>query len=158
MSFQITPQLYEKIKHFAKFPQTAVSLRQMVMFGMAWQWPSLAVEWEYSRYSLIGPRPSKGTMFKASQFLHGIVNPHAYVIECLCISLRGITYSFGTSCQRAWRVTWSSKWNAIHHQGEELVCTVFQGRTNWVLDLHQQQWMTGYRITEKHYISSQCTP
>lgn len=31
--FQITPQLYDKIKHFAKFPQTGVSLRQMVMFG-----------------------------------------------------------------------------------------------------------------------------
>ena len=33
--FQITPQLFEKIKHFARFPQTGVSLRQMVMFGNA---------------------------------------------------------------------------------------------------------------------------
>ncbi|RUS20005.1 mitochondrial branched-chain alpha-ketoacid dehydrogenase kinase-domain-containing protein [Endogone sp. FLAS-F59071] len=32
MIYKITPQLYEKIKHFAKFPQTGVSLRQMVMF------------------------------------------------------------------------------------------------------------------------------
>ncbi|KAJ8657901.1 hypothetical protein O0I10_006429 [Lichtheimia ornata] len=47
--FQITPQLFEKIKHFARFPQTGVSLRQMVMFGQ---------------------RPSPGTLFKASQFLH----------------------------------------------------------------------------------------
>lgn len=31
--FKITPQLYEKIKHFARFPQTGVSLKQMVMFG-----------------------------------------------------------------------------------------------------------------------------
>lgn len=31
--FKLTPQLYEKIKHFARFPQTGVSLRQMVMFG-----------------------------------------------------------------------------------------------------------------------------
>lgn len=31
--FKLNPQLYEKIKHFAKFPQTGVSLRQMVMFG-----------------------------------------------------------------------------------------------------------------------------
>lgn len=31
--FQITPQLFDKIKHFARFPQTGVSLRQMVMFG-----------------------------------------------------------------------------------------------------------------------------
>lgn len=31
--FKLSPQLYEKIKHFAKFPQTGVSLRQMVLFG-----------------------------------------------------------------------------------------------------------------------------
>lgn len=30
----LSPQLYDKIKYFAKFPQTGVSLRQMVMFGM----------------------------------------------------------------------------------------------------------------------------
>jgi len=47
--FKITPQLYEKIKHFAKFPQTGVSLRQMVMFGQ---------------------KPSQGTLLKASQFIH----------------------------------------------------------------------------------------
>ncbi|KAG1444718.1 hypothetical protein G6F55_012232 [Rhizopus delemar] len=47
--FQLSPQLYDKIKYFAKFPQTGVSLRQMVMFGQ---------------------RPSKATLFKASQFLH----------------------------------------------------------------------------------------
>ncbi|KAI9354022.1 hypothetical protein BD770DRAFT_392932 [Pilaira anomala] len=47
--FKLTPQLYEKIKHFARFPQTGVSLRQMVMFGQ---------------------KPSPATFFKASQFLH----------------------------------------------------------------------------------------
>ncbi|KAI9472275.1 MAG: hypothetical protein EXX96DRAFT_583492 [Benjaminiella poitrasii] len=47
--FKITPQLYEKIKHFAQFPQTGVSLKQMVMFGQ---------------------RPAAATFFKASQFLH----------------------------------------------------------------------------------------
>ncbi|ORY93379.1 mitochondrial pyruvate dehydrogenase [Syncephalastrum racemosum] len=47
--FQITPQLFDKIRHFARFPQTGVSLRQMVMFGQ---------------------KPSAGTLFKASQFLH----------------------------------------------------------------------------------------
>jgi pyruvate dehydrogenase kinase 2/3/4 len=45
----LTPQLYDKIKYFAKFPQTGVSLRQMVMFGQ---------------------KPSQGTLYKASQFLH----------------------------------------------------------------------------------------
>ncbi|CAO3632825.1 unnamed protein product [Cunninghamella echinulata] len=47
--YQITPQLAEKIKYFARFPQTGVSLKQMVMFGQ---------------------KPSKATLFKASQFLH----------------------------------------------------------------------------------------
>lgn len=45
----LTPQIYDKIKYFAKFPQTGVSLRQMVMFGQ---------------------KPSQGTLYKASQFLH----------------------------------------------------------------------------------------
>ncbi|KAI8971495.1 hypothetical protein BDF20DRAFT_884791 [Mycotypha africana] len=47
--FKITPQLYKKIKHYANFPQTGVSLKQMVMFGQ---------------------KPSPATFFKASQFLH----------------------------------------------------------------------------------------
>ncbi|CAO3639657.1 unnamed protein product [Mucor hiemalis] len=47
--FNLTPQLYDKIKYFARFPQTGVSLRQMVLFGQ---------------------KPSQGTLFKASQFLH----------------------------------------------------------------------------------------
>lgn len=48
MAYKITPQMYEKIKHFARFPQTGVSLRQMVMFGQ---------------------NPSQGTLLKATQFL-----------------------------------------------------------------------------------------
>ncbi|PHZ09955.1 alpha-ketoacid dehydrogenase kinase [Rhizopus microsporus ATCC 52813] len=47
--FKITPQLSERINHFARFPQTGVSLRQMVMMGQ---------------------KPSPLTFFKASQFLH----------------------------------------------------------------------------------------
>ncbi|KAI8880344.1 alpha-ketoacid dehydrogenase kinase [Backusella circina FSU 941] len=47
--FQLSPQLYDKIKYFARFPQTGVSLRQMVLFGQ---------------------KPSQATLFKASQFLH----------------------------------------------------------------------------------------
>ncbi|KAL0072962.1 hypothetical protein F4703DRAFT_1867245 [Phycomyces blakesleeanus] len=47
--FKITPKLHEKIQHFARFPQTGVSLRQMVLFGQ---------------------KPSQASLFKASQFLH----------------------------------------------------------------------------------------
>ncbi|KAI0031859.1 mitochondrial pyruvate dehydrogenase [Vararia minispora EC-137] len=46
--FRITSALWDKICHFASFPQTGVSLQQMVLFGQ---------------------NPSQGTLFKASQFL-----------------------------------------------------------------------------------------
>ncbi|KAK9722353.1 [Pyruvate dehydrogenase (acetyl-transferring)] kinase isozyme 2 [Basidiobolus ranarum] len=45
---KIPPNLYDKIKYFATFPQTGVSLRQMVKFGQ---------------------KPSQGTLLRASQFL-----------------------------------------------------------------------------------------
>ncbi|SAM09861.1 hypothetical protein [Absidia glauca] len=47
--YNISPRLHDKIQHFARFPQTGVSLKQMVLFGQ---------------------KPSAATMFKASQFLH----------------------------------------------------------------------------------------
>ncbi|CAG8561879.1 8610_t:CDS:2, partial [Cetraspora pellucida] len=48
MAYRITPQLRDKINHFARFPQTGVSLKQMVMFGQ---------------------NPSQGTLLRATQFL-----------------------------------------------------------------------------------------
>ncbi|KAJ3921751.1 mitochondrial pyruvate dehydrogenase [Lentinula edodes] len=48
--FRITSALWDKIHHFASFPQTGVSLQQMVLFGQ---------------------NPSQGTLLKASQFLSG---------------------------------------------------------------------------------------
>ncbi|KAK9898545.1 pyruvate dehydrogenase kinase [Cystobasidium minutum MCA 4210] len=47
-AFRITPELYSKIAHYASFPQTGVSLRQMVQFGQ---------------------NPSQGTLLRASEFL-----------------------------------------------------------------------------------------
>lgn len=49
-AFRITPALWDKIHHFASFPQAGVSLQQMVRFGQ---------------------NPSQGTLFKASHFLAG---------------------------------------------------------------------------------------
>ncbi|KAI5117737.1 hypothetical protein M0805_004926 [Coniferiporia weirii] len=46
--FRISAALWDRIHHFASFPQTGVSLQQMVLFGQ---------------------NPSQGTLFKASQFL-----------------------------------------------------------------------------------------
>ncbi|KLO13707.1 alpha-ketoacid dehydrogenase kinase [Schizopora paradoxa] len=48
MSFRMSAALWDRIHHFASFPQTGVSLQQMVLFGQ---------------------NPSQGTLFKASQFL-----------------------------------------------------------------------------------------
>ncbi|KAG8765781.1 hypothetical protein FRC20_008310, partial [Serendipita sp. 405] len=48
MAFRITTPLWEKICHFASFPQTPVSLQQMILFGQ---------------------NPSQGTLLKASEFL-----------------------------------------------------------------------------------------
>ncbi|PPR01963.1 hypothetical protein CVT26_008745 [Gymnopilus dilepis] len=48
--FRITPAIWDKIHHFASFPQTGVSLQQMVLFGQ---------------------NPSQGTLLRASQFLAG---------------------------------------------------------------------------------------
>lgn len=46
--WKFTPELAEKIYHYARFPATGVSLRQMVQFGS---------------------KPSAGTLFRASQFI-----------------------------------------------------------------------------------------
>ncbi|KAK7049311.1 [Pyruvate dehydrogenase (acetyl-transferring)] kinase isozyme 2 [Paramarasmius palmivorus] len=46
--FKFTSALWDKIHHFASFPQTGVSLQQMVLFGQ---------------------NPSQGTLLRASQFL-----------------------------------------------------------------------------------------
>ncbi|KAK2464496.1 hypothetical protein APHAL10511_003475 [Amanita phalloides] len=46
--FRIGPALWDKIHYFASFPQTGVSLQQMVLFGQ---------------------NPSQGTLLRASQFL-----------------------------------------------------------------------------------------
>ncbi|KAG0144818.1 hypothetical protein CROQUDRAFT_79530 [Cronartium quercuum f. sp. fusiforme G11] len=48
-NWKLTQTLKDKITHFASFPQTGVSLRQMVMFGQ---------------------NPSAGTLLRASEFLH----------------------------------------------------------------------------------------
>lgn len=50
--FRISPQLWERIHHFAGFPQTGVSLQQMVLFGK---------------------NPTPGTLLKGGQFLAGNV-------------------------------------------------------------------------------------
>lgn len=68
--FRLTPHLYDKIKYFARFPQTGVSLKQMAMFGKLDDNHFFFISLSDSSYE-IGQSPSQGTLFKASQFLHG---------------------------------------------------------------------------------------
>jgi hypothetical protein len=51
-TFRISSALWDKIHYFASFPQTGVSLQQMVLFGQ---------------------NPSQGTLLRASQFLAGLL-------------------------------------------------------------------------------------
>jgi pyruvate dehydrogenase kinase 2/3/4 len=46
--FKLQPALWDKLPHFSSFPQTGVSLQQMILFGQ---------------------QPSQGTLLKASEFL-----------------------------------------------------------------------------------------
>ena len=55
--YKITPQLWNRLLHFASFPQTGISLQQMVMFGS---------------------NPSQGTLLRAGNFLSGEC-PFSYV-------------------------------------------------------------------------------
>ncbi|KAI9193115.1 mitochondrial branched-chain alpha-ketoacid dehydrogenase kinase-domain-containing protein [Polychytrium aggregatum] len=49
MSYKCPPEVLEKIRHFAKFPQTPVSLKQMVNFGS---------------------KPTQSTLARGTQFIH----------------------------------------------------------------------------------------
>lgn len=73
LMFKITPQLSERINHFARFPQTGVSLRQMVMMGNHFL-EIIYFTFYANCIFILGPRPSPLTFFKASQFLHGSDN------------------------------------------------------------------------------------
>jgi pyruvate dehydrogenase kinase 2/3/4 len=70
MSWKKTDTLMDTIRHYAGFPATGVSLRQMVQFG---ERPSTGIydfesTKEVSRRSIANVRLS-GTLFRASQFL-----------------------------------------------------------------------------------------
>ena len=54
-AYRITEKLWSKLNRFATFPQTGVSLRQMVQFGR---------------------NPNSGTMLIASSFLQGMCGPY----------------------------------------------------------------------------------
>lgn len=127
---QLSPQLFDKIKYFAKFPQTGVSLRQMVMFG---NYPCVSLKAQNTdiRSNITGQKPSQGTLFKASQFLHGKWSMCVWVglvARCAYMTChRGTAYSTRPSCQGAGGAASQFEQNAIHHQGQELVRQVVPG-------------------------------
>jgi pyruvate dehydrogenase kinase 2/3/4 len=68
MSWKVSAELMETIRHYSKFPATGVSLRQMVQFG---ERPSpgmdcgTKVRWDWCANGVA----CIGTLFRASQFL-----------------------------------------------------------------------------------------
>ena len=65
MTWRASKELMERIHHFASFPQTSVSLQQMVQFGRA------PLRDKDHMLTLLGSNPSQGTLLRASQFLAG---------------------------------------------------------------------------------------
>jgi pyruvate dehydrogenase kinase 2/3/4 len=49
MSFRISSALWDYIHHYASFPQTAVSLQQMIRFGQTPSQGTLLVPYEFER-------------------------------------------------------------------------------------------------------------
>lgn len=70
MSWKLSNELMSSIRHYAKFPATGVSLRQMVQFG---ENPSVGMSQEpnYKRSAslVILTQNLSGTMYRAAQFL-----------------------------------------------------------------------------------------
>lgn len=78
MLTRIPKPLYEKIAHYARFPQTGVSLSQMVKFGKSGlsEEESTDPAKKSQLFALLsnlapGQKPSLGTLLKASQFVAG---------------------------------------------------------------------------------------
>lgn len=68
MSFRITKSLWDKIHHFASFPQTGGAF----LVGMTRATThSLSDTVSLQQMVLFGQNPSQGTLLKASQFLLG---------------------------------------------------------------------------------------
>ena len=65
MSWRASERLMDTIRHYAKFPATGVSLRQMVQFG---EKPSVGTLSDLSSLSSV-LLTTPGTLFRASQFL-----------------------------------------------------------------------------------------
>ena len=61
-NFRITAELSRQVAHYASFPQTGVSLRQMVLFGQS---PCAPIA------RGIANGAAEGTLLRASQFLRG---------------------------------------------------------------------------------------
>ena len=107
MSWKKTEMLMDTIKHYASFPATGVSLRQMVQFG---------------------ERPSTGTVHA----VHSVLPPrlmgvkYRNLVPRFPIPFRRAPYPTCSPCSRAWRLTRWPQRNALNHKSTELVRTVIR--------------------------------
>lgn len=98
-SYRITSQLWDKIVHFASFPQTPGMSRPHTSTLHTTYLPSVSLQ----QMALFGQNPSQGTLLKASQFLSGTHHTRQSPAEMLrvpSITFRGTTRPTGTSCTR----------------------------------------------------------
>jgi len=73
MTWRPTKELMTQIHYFTQFPQTSVSLQQMVQFGeLPLEQAEARPRESHANCSVLGSNPSLGTILRASQFLAGI--------------------------------------------------------------------------------------
>ena len=99
-SYRITSQLWDKIVHFASFPQTPGMSQRPVSTLHTTHKPSVSLQ-QMVRF---GQNPSQGTLLKASQFLSGTYCTPQRLAENAktvpSIDTRGTTHPTGTPCTR----------------------------------------------------------
>lgn len=107
MSWKASERLMDTIRHYAKFPATGVSLRQMVQFG---------------------EKPSVG-MFSSPRAVSGLflTDRLRYSVSGFSIPRRRTPNSPGTSRPRIGRAPRWPQRDAIRDQGQGLVCSVVRG-------------------------------
>jgi len=151
--YRITPQLSEKIKHFATFPQTGVSLRQMVMFGKT----ATAIKTILSSLNLSTDTPPRTRVKVSHSDLRTNTRPLSfptrssalallcppsrskpnagYAVQGQSVPVGGVAHSPGPQSQGARGVATQPQRHAFDHQSQELVCPVLPGITIYSLRL-----------------------
>lgn len=116
-------RLMETIRHYASFPATGVSLRQMVQFGDR---PSTGV-------SISCPLKPIGVITMTRGLFVLIAWPRFWSRDSfsrLSIPLRGTPNSTRSPCPGPGGTPWWTQRNALYQEGPGLVCAIVRGMTH----------------------------